>query len=385
VIQALLGRAAPVTTNWPADGVLDRDALDELSINGVHTLLLSAANLPADPTTVPAAATSIDALGGTLTVLRADPVLSRLVDTMTAKPDDSTLAGQRFLAETAMIAMADPGTIRTVVVAPSRRWDPDPDAVADLLRMTATLPWLRPITLDSIKKPSARAPRATDLVYSAQRRQAELGKKYLAGVRKLAQQATLTSEVIGDKARPFAAALLRLESSAWRGQGAEASRRVRQVRAAVDERIDDISITGADTPRVLAGATGSVAISVHNGLGKDVDLAVRISSRTPRLLQITTGDSTGVYRRQISIRPGNNQTIQVPMSARSGGEAKVRVQLTTVDGIPYGAATDLTVQATGYTGIALVIVGGALTVMLAALIMRVLRRRPRRGGSQKER
>ena len=73
------------------------------------------------------------------------------------------------------------------------------------------------------------------------------------------------------------------------------------------------------------------------------------------------------------------------MSARSGGEAKVRVQLTTVDGIPYGAATDLTVQATGYTGIALVIVGGALTVMLAALIMRVLRRRPRRGGSQKER
>ncbi len=403
VTPSLLGKEAPATINWPAEGVLDRDALDELSISGVHTVLLSAANLPAGATAAatgttgttdstgstdttgigtaaktPATATPIDALGGTMTVLAADPVLSGLVDEMTAKDGGSAVATQRFLAETALIAATTPRT--TVVAAPPRRWDPDPDAVAHLLHLTSTLPWLRPATLDSIKKPAAHAPRVADLVYSADQRQAELSKKYLTGVRDLEQQATLTSQVTGADTGQFAAALLRLESSAWRGHGAEAGRRVRQVRAAVVDRIDDISITGADTPRVLAGANGSVAISVHNGTAKEVNLAVRITSRTPKLLQIITDDDSGALVAPIFIRPGNNQTIQVPMTAQGGVEATVRVQLTTRDGVPYGPPTDLIVQATGYTGIALVIVGGALTVMLAAVIMRILRRsRPRRG------
>jgi hypothetical protein len=240
------------------------------------------------------------------------------------------------------------------------------------------VPWLRPVAVGSVKKPVTRVQRSADLIYSAEQRQAELSRAYLAGVRELEQQADLTSEITDDQARPFAAALLRLESSAWRGRGGEATKRVKRVRDAVDERIGGISITGVDTPRVLAGASGSVAISVHNGLDKNVHLVIQITSKNPRLIQVGTGEG-GAYRREIRIRTGNNQTIQVPMTARDGGEARVTVQLATIDGTPYGDPEELTVQATGYTGIALVIVGGALTVMLAAAVLRILRRRPRPG------
>jgi hypothetical protein len=48
----------------------------------------------------------------------------------------------------------------------------------------------------------------------------------------------------------------------------------------------------------------------------------------------------------------------------------------------------LTVSATGYTGIAAVIVGGALTVMLAAVVLRILRirssRKKRGAGGRRE-
>jgi hypothetical protein len=54
--------------------------------------------------------------------------------------------------------------------------------------------------------------------------------------------------------------------------------------------------------------------------------------------------------------------------------------------VPYGDPVVLTVSATGYTQIAAVIVGGAITVMLAAVALRVLRiRRMRRRGAAERR
>lgn len=373
VAGTLLGRTVPATTNWPYGGVLDRDALDELAVSGVRTLLLSGNALPTEsPSTItPDAATRIDAVSGTLTVLLADPTLSSLVDTATGThgaAGGAAAALQRFIAETAMITLEDPERVRTVVAAPRRRWDPDPAAVRELLDVAGSLPWLRQVTLEQVKPPKRPVPRG-DLVYGAQHRRTELHRAYLRQVRELAAKVDLIPAVTGTEARPFESALLRLGSSAWRGRGKEAKKYVEQVGKAVDAQINKISITGRGQPRLLAGTNGNVGISVQNRLGRRVELSIDVRSHDPKRLMIDT------YRREISIEDGNTTTIQVPMRAPNGGDTRVTVQLATRSGVPYGDPVVLTVSATGYTGIAAVIVGGALTVMLAAVVLRILRTR----------
>jgi hypothetical protein len=403
VTAALLGRSVGATINWPYGGLIDRDALDELAVGGVRTLLLNGAAMPtvtppentpdgtpgaaqdaqgaaaAQDEVTPDAATTIDSVAGRLTVLLADPTLSSLVDAATASGGGAAAARQRFVAETAMIAAEDPEKTRTVVAAPRRRWDPDPKAVQDLLATAGSLPWLRQTTLDAIKPPKRPAPR-TDLVYGAQHRRAELNRAYLGQVRELADKAELVPIVTETEARPFQGALLRLGSSAWRGRGRQARAYVEQVRQAVTAQINRISITGRGQPRLLAGANGNVGISVQNKLAHRVELRIDVKSHDPQRLIIDT------YRREISIEPGNTTTIQVPMRAPNGGDTPVTVQLTTRSGVPYGDPVVLTVSATGYTQIAAVIVGGAITVMLAAVALRVLRiRRMRRRGAAERR
>src|SRR5690606_25797644 len=138
VAGTLLGRTVPATTNWPYGGVLDRDALDELAVSGVRTLLLSGNALPPEsPTaTTPDAAATIDTVAGRLTVLLADPTLSALVDATAQGGNPGAL--RRFIAETAMIAAEDPKRTRSVVAAPRRRWDPDPKAVQELLEVAGS-------------------------------------------------------------------------------------------------------------------------------------------------------------------------------------------------------------------------------------------------------
>ncbi|WP_425569429.1 Bbp16 family capsid cement protein [Nonomuraea salmonea] len=109
-------------------------------------------------------------------------------------------------------------------------------------------------------------------------------------------------------------------------------------------------------------------------MGHPVALYIDVKSDNPELLQIKIVEETR------TIGPGQSTTFQVTMNATpdTSGDATVTVQLKTPDGQPYGKPQRLTIRTTGYTGIALVIVGAALTVMLAAVVTRLLRRRSQR-------
>lgn len=145
----------------------------------------------------------------------------------------------------------------------------------------------------------------------------------------------------------------------------------------VDAQTNKIQITGSgpDRPRTLAG-NGVVPISVKNSLSTPVELLVEVKSNNPELLLINADRPVW----SLPIGGGQIGTIQVPMSAApdTSGDATVTVQLRTADGQAYSKPQRLTIRTTGYTGIALVIVGAALTVMLAAVVTRLLRRRSQR-------
>ncbi|MEU5860130.1 DUF6049 family protein [Nonomuraea sp. NPDC047529] len=374
--RALLNRNAQTSINWPPAGVLDADALDLLSVSPgkVTTVLLNSTNLPPQPpvTHTPDAAATLDTVAGPVKALVADAELSRLFEP--TAPTTVLLSTQRFIAETAMIA-AEAGQVepRSLVVAPSRRWDPNPTLVTSLLKTARKLPWLSMTTLDSIKPSKAATPRA-GLTYTEQDRKEELSAKYLAPVREVASQAQLTASITGAKApSAFDAAVLRLTSSAWRNNTRAGRVVTKLVGTAVDDQIDKIQIT--DAPRTLAGSNGVVPISVKNSLDKPVTLYIDVKSNDRARLQILPPPAP---IEPLVIGGNLSGTLQVNMNATTSGDATVTVQLRTVDNLPYGKPQRLTIRTTGYTGIALVIVGAALTVMLAAVVTRILRRRSER-------
>ncbi|MEU9832120.1 hypothetical protein AB0D67_11340 [Streptosporangium sp. NPDC048047] len=409
-----LGRDVIDYVNWPVNGVVDYDGLDALADAGVDTVLLDQRNLPpaADqPSTVPPevpattggttpdAFARLESVDGPVTALVADPALSDVLGADTSTPGAAALNRQRFVAETAMIGaeQAAPATTatgtaetpktaaKTVIAVPPRRWHPDPGYVTGLVKATATLPWLSPVTLDALKRPKSPATPRAGLTYTEQDRRAELGKPYMSSVKRVSSRADLTTGVTtAQDLDIFEPALLRLASSAWRGRTEDATPYVRQVAAAVDGRIAKVSISGSDQPqfRTLAGSDGNVPISVRNdltGLGSEIAVQLRVTSDKPKLLEIDPYESEDS---PIVIAGGQNRTIRVPMRATAiGGQTTVTVQLVTRDGHKYGKPAKLTVRTTGYTGIALFIVGAALAVMLAAVVMRVLRRRGARRGA----
>ncbi|MGW4792603.1 DUF6049 family protein [Nonomuraea sp. NPDC004297] len=376
--RGLLNRNAKTNLNWPADGVLDPDALDLLSVSGADTVLLNPTNLPPQQpsATTPDAATTLDAVNGPVTALVADAELSRLFEPGTNS--SLLLSTQRFIAETAIIA-AEPGQSapRSLVVAPSRRWNPNPALVTSLIKTAGRLPWLQLGTLESIKPGKASVPRA-GLVYTDQDRKEELTRKYLDPVRDAWSMSQLTSLVTTQKAQSrFDSAVLRLTSSAWRANTRMGRSVTKIVTDAVAARLDEIKISGAspDSPRTLAGSNGVVPISVKNELNTSIELYIDVKSDNPELLTVNFDQ-----KEPLPIGGGQSGTVQVSMIAApdTSGDATVTVQLKTADGQAYGKPQRLTIRTTGYTGIALVIVGGALTVMLAAVVTRLLRRRSER-------
>ncbi|WP_433498776.1 hypothetical protein ACQP1K_28575 [Sphaerimonospora sp. CA-214678] len=403
----LLGREVPTSTTWPVGGRIDRDTLDELAMSGVKSVLLSGnaflpappddsdATQPGTPRTPPSnvasattdAALRVDTVAETpVTALLADPTLSQILGGDVSAPGNALLARQRFIGETAMIAFEQTGQpgqtagqrtlpTRTIVAAPDERiWNPDPAFVSSLLKAAADAPWLRMTSLDSVKP--TRAARS-DFSYTDQDRQAELRRAYLGTVRRLGQEADAVSTVTAKHNQLFHEAILRLTSAAWRNDRKRAHAFAKQVEGAINDRLGKVSVI--DTPRAVAGADGQVPVSVANNLDSDITIKIRVTSDDEARLAIDFPG--GVYETDaITVLSDRTQLVNVPVTVPGGGggEATISVQVLTAEGGKYGKAVRVTVRATDYTGIALVVVGGALVIMLAAVVLRILRRRSRR-------
>ncbi len=407
----LLGREVPTSTTWPVGGRIDRDTLDELAMSGVKSVLLSGnAFLPAlpddsgttqtgttqtAPSNVPSATTDaalrVDTVAETpVTALLADPTLSEILSSDVSAPGNAMLARQRFIGETAMIAFEQTGQtgqggqtgqtaeqrtqpIRTIVAAPEDRvWNPDPAFVSSLMEAVADAPWLRMTSLDSVKP--TRAARS-DFSYTDQDRQAELRRAYLGTVRRLGQEADAVSTVTTKHNQLFHEAILRLTSAAWRNDRKRAHAFAKQVEGAINDRLRKVSVI--DTPRAVAGTDGQVPVSVANNLDRNITIKIRVTSDDEARLAIPDG----AYETDpITVLSDRTQLVNVPVTVPKGGggEATISVQVLTAEGGKYGKAVHVTVRATDYTGIAVVIVGGALVIMLAAVVLRILRRRSRR-------
>jgi hypothetical protein len=393
------GRAAAGSTGliaWPPSGVADYGVLESLaaSPNRIGTVILDDTMMPpAVPASVTptAVTTTPDGVYGQMNVLLADHGIEQVISTpadslpgiapgTTPSPAAAAFAREQwFLAQTAMIASEAPHTARAVVVAPPRRWDPGAALASSLLDETVHTPWLRPASLSSlVATPDQTGQVRRDGPPKYQVSRSELRAPLLRQVQQLNNQiGLLTSILVQAGPRYLSTAVDAVESSAWRGQpsGRRTARQLlHKVSAFVAVQQHQVRII--DPLRVtLGGKSGEVPVSIRNTLGQAVRVRLRVS--VPSTGRVVIGNPNKL----ITVPGGTQKTIKVPVKAAEAGSTTLTLWLTNPNGTPLPDSTArVTVEATHFGTMAIVIIGIALAVFVITAIGRAIRRGIRQPG-----
>lgn len=366
IASSVLGRPVISDMTWPADGFADMSTLSTLRGMGVSAAVLDARAVPTQlelPYT-PSGRADLRTSSGTMTALLSDPDLTAVL----GQRSDPVLAGQRFLAETAMITAELPsvGTQRMLLVAPPRRWSPSQGQLDRLVDGLLGAPWIGPVPLADLRAANPPEIDRQPVRYPAAARRAELSAAYLTAIKDLHTDIATFASVLTDPDTlipPYDAAVFRLESSWWRG-------RTERVDRLATER--DLLDTQRAQVRVLPGnytfgsKSGTIPLTIANGLTQDVIVDVRLEPRTPRL---DIGEVAPVR-----VGAQRKRQVEVPANAVANGVVIVDTSLRTPNGTEYSQPVQLRIRVTQYGTVALYITLGAAGVLFLMGVIRLARR-----------
>lgn len=375
VTQEALGVTPERGMTWPPDGLTDQKALNALASTGARTAVLRDTALPLaeQQNFTPDPVASVRTASGKVTVLLTDSTLSEIVGSATSRPGSASLAEQRFLAETALITAERPNTSRGLVVVPPRDWNPPENLAGNLLTDTAEVPWLAPTSLQKLRATAEEEPLPRQrLTYPSQARKAELSQKYLDGAGRVHASLNRYTTIftrLPTRIEDYNLAILRAESTAWRGGRARGQATLETVAGAVARQRSQVSVEQPGGLS-LASSEGSVPLNVRNGLDEPVTVQLRVISANDERMSVGELPDDG----NLTIPPRQRITVQVPMTTVASGVVEVSAQLLTSDGYVYGPTRTFTVTSTAYGSVAIVITSVALVFLFAGSGYRVAKR-----------
>lgn len=382
IVADALGITPSEDLGWPVDGVITEAALQLLADTGIDQVVLGADSFePALTVRTPSAAAKLSTASGEATALVSDPVLDQIVAAAATFATGARLAEQRYLAELAMITAEAPSTTRDVLIAPPRRWDPQPSYAVPMLTATATEPWLAPgnaTELAATAEPGDLGP----LVYPGSASAEELGgtgmDRLLAGVGALDDFTSMLDASAAEVA-PLTAgaqrAVWRASSSYWREDSEGFTAAAERVVAGVEGLRQRVSLVVPATGTYsLASSQAPLVFTVNNQLPVAVQVRIEVRSSTAGLSTEDIGVQT--------IPPGGRTLIEVPATVQRSGNFRVTAAMSTPGGGTLGEPVALTVRSTAYGVIALIITAAA-GALLALLLTRRLVRRVRTGRNRR--
>ncbi len=375
IATAAVGAPVPGDLYWAPFGRIDRPSLNVLASAGVTDLVLSADAMPPtdeSQSTEGLATAVLPTSVGSMRVVLTDPGLTRTLGLPQRGASDVIVARQRFLAETALIAetLPDGQSARSVVAAPdSVRWSATASLVSPLLRATRNAPWLSPLTLAELldsPPPSTSRERGG---YGEKARDAELDAAYMARVARVSDQLDTFTSVIDNPtgiSEPFAEALLRSESSAWRNEVQTGNALVASIGAQLVEETARVRVLSEGTI-TFSGDTGRVPVTITNDLDRSVTVGLVLRARPA--LRLSSEPLT-----QIRIDAGRMTSVDIDARVIGGGPLTVDVQLLGPDGQSYGSPATITVTSTAYARAAAYVVAAAFVAILVFVVVGVIRR-----------
>ncbi|MFE5395668.1 DUF6049 family protein [Streptomyces sp. NPDC056568] len=364
---------------WPVDGAVDRSIVKVATSAGADKVIARSDSLQ-ETNNLPYTPSAARPIGGGTTAVVADARMSKAFEGDLTKASDSTLAVQRFLAQSLALGLQTDDQ-RSVVIAPQRTPSgSQARAMAEALRTLQDGTWSesQDMAATAAAKPD---PDATTTVPGTSSYPSALRKKELprsAFVQIARTQDTLDNfkVVLSDPSRvvtPFGRALNREMSASWRGRAAEAESFRGGVKEYLDGLTDRVRLIDKSETK-LSGRSATIPVTVQNNLVQDVGpLVLRLTSTNPTRLEIGGADHE---EQPISVSGGHSQSVKFTTSANANGRATVIAQLYTMDGRKYGEPVTFDVKVTEITAtVMLVIGGGVLLLVLAGFRMYTQRKR----------
>ncbi|WNM27307.1 DUF6049 family protein [Demequina capsici] len=310
-----------------------------------------------------ASVVDVPAGDGSIAVIRPDETLSTVLATY--RPGTAA-AASRLVAEAAVSALA--GRDTPLVVSPGQSWVLSDTDASMPLRALLNAPWVEAVPLSAAlsapDRPSASAASAStgtedDLPTDAI---AQLDDA-LSGVQLIAASSADPTASLQE----YASQLLTAASLQSR---ANTGTRAALIAGAVDtahDAIDGLSIATSAELNLIA-AKGALPITVRNLVDQDVTVVVSATTGSPNLR--ITGQPT------VTIPAGGETVVQIPVSAVSTANVKVRVVLRAETGENLSAPQTLTVRVRADWGNAATLV---FSILLALLLIAGVIRTVRRG------
>ncbi|MFJ9666506.1 DUF6049 family protein [Streptomyces sp. NPDC101219] len=364
---------------WPVDGAVDPSIIKVATSAGADKVIARSDSLKETDglSYTPSAARPI---GGGTTAVVADATLSTAFRGDLTKASTSTLATQRFLAQSLTLGLQT-GKERSIVVAPQRM--PSASQAQTMAEALAALrkgTWSESQDLTDAAKAKPDPAAATRVpsagAYPSALRKQELPRAAYEQIARTQGKLDKFNVILSDRSRvvtPFGRALNRAMSASWRGRVAEAATYRSGVEAYLDVLIDQVKLIDKSETK-LSGRSATIPVTVQNNLVQGVEhLVLRLSSTNPTRLEI----GGAAYEEQpVTVSGGHSQSVKFTTSANANGRATVVAQLFTEDGRPYGEPVVFDVKVTEITAtVMLVIGGGVLLLVLAGFRMYTQRKR----------
>jgi len=372
LLAAQLGVPEPASLGWPVGRRTDRESLGVLQRAGVRTVILDSAALQpsteggADPS--PAALVRTDA--GPLQAIVTDRELSRSLGSAGDTAAAALIDRQRFLAETGVLATT-PGTTSTpVVVGPDAQWNPNPATVAGILEALTDAPWLTSTSLARVVSRTSTDTSRTLATVSTESQKAVRRADHLKKVSSTQKKLSLFGSIMenqGALTEPFASALLRTTSGAWRSEMDEGEQLLSVVNQELNADIEKVRVISGGVINIASGS-GAIPITMSNDLSVPVKVGLDLIG-TPKV-RLVTNDFT-----PISIPANRKVSTEIDAQVIGNGELTVEVQLTNAEGVAYGKPAKVILRSTAYAQAASWVVGIAFLVLTALLAMNSFRRR----------
>jgi hypothetical protein len=365
---------------WPAEGALDPSIVKVATSAGADKVIARSDTFRESGSLAytPSAARPI---GGGTTAVVTDAVLSTAFQQDMSHAENSTLAVQKFLAQSLMTDLQDPGKQRSIVVAPQRM--PTASQAATMAQALTALQqstWSQAQDLsdaaDAKADPAAstRVPAAS--AYPRSLRGKELPKSAFQDVENTHSQLNKFTTILTAPekvATPFGRALDRGVSTSWRGKPAQAADYRASVASSLGVLVKQVRLI-EKSDASLSGRSATIPVTVQNRLLQGVDhLVLRLTSANPTRMRVGEG---AFEEQRVAVAAGHSQSVKFTTSAKANGRAAVVAQLYTEDGQAYGPAVTFDVKVTEVTPtVLLVIAGGVLLLVLAGFRMYTQRKR----------
>jgi hypothetical protein len=365
VEQPVEGRIA-----WAPAGRMDRRTVNLLAESGVDRLVLSSeAMTPVDSGFTPSGIADFGTAVGAIDAILLDSGLTNALGARQRTKGEVVLARQRFLAETAIIAVEPDAPLgRILAVGPAEiRWHPDANLLESLLRATSQAPWLQPANLEELRRaprvPRKRATYGTGIVA------AELDAQFMGRIKAAQSRLDRITAILDDPSTvgpPYAAALLRAQSSAWRGEPSVGDELLDSINAGLLERTTSVRVLSAGTV-IFSGDSGRVPVTIANDGDQGVTVGLALIGQPG--VRLESQPLNG-----IRVEPGKKVSVDLEARVIGGEPLSVSVQILTPSGARYGSPATISLVSTAYSRAAGWVVAVAFAALAVFVVIGIIRR-----------